>query len=143
MIVVDASLAAKWILWEDQSHDALTFLAKHRVELCAPDLVLTEVAGAITRIARDVGVTLDDTEHLLSRWLGEFGRVAIDVRPPTPALVLAAARLSIALSHPIQDCLYLALAIDLDVDLATCDVKFAKKAQSQFSRVRLLADYGD
>lgn len=142
MIVVDASLAAKWILWEDQSHEALTFLSRNRAALCAPDLILTEVAGAISRIARMSDLAMEDAEQLLGRWLGDFGAAAIGVRRSPPALVLIAARMSVALSHPIQDCLYLALANELQSDLVTCDAKFAAKARALYSNVKLLAEYG-
>lgn len=141
MIVVDASLAAKWILWEDQSAEALHFLKAFQSELCAPDLILVEVAGAVTRIARMANIADDDSERLLTWWFGDFGLAAVDLRRPSRDIVREAARISIALSHPIQDCLYLAMAADLDADLVTCDGKFHRKAVDTYPRVKLLSDY--
>ncbi|MBM3929237.1 MAG: type II toxin-antitoxin system VapC family toxin [Sphingomonadales bacterium] len=141
MIVVDASLAAKWILWEDQSDAALRFLSLHCADLCAPDLIVIEVAGAIARVARMAGIDDADSGYLLDRWLGDFGSASVDARKADRSLLRTAARLSLDLSHPIQDCLYLAMAIDLGVDLATCDAKFARRATAIYPNVRLLADY--
>ncbi len=142
MIVVDASLAAKWILWEDQSAAALQFLSIYRSELCAPDLIRIEVAGAITRVARMAHIEDGDANQMIELWLGDFGSAAVDARRPDPSLLRAAAQLSLDLAHPIQDCLYLAMAMDLSSDLATCDAKFATRAQQSYSRIRLLESYG-
>ncbi|KQN24790.1 hypothetical protein ASE86_00360 [Sphingomonas sp. Leaf33] len=141
MIVVDASLAAKWVLWEDHSDRALAFLSLHRANLCGPDLIVIEVAGAIARVARMAKLDPIDSAQLLELWFGDFGAAAVDTRRPDKALLRFAAQLSIDLDHPIQDCLYLAMAIDLDADLATCDEKFVRKAEKHHPRVRLLASY--
>jgi predicted nucleic acid-binding protein len=141
MIVVDASLAAKWILWEDDSDRALQFLKSYQVDLRAPDLILSEVAGAITRIARMADIGSEDADELLGLWLGDFGSSALDLRRSSRDLIAQAARLSIDLAHPIQDCLYLAMAIDLEAELATCDARFRDKAVGAHPRIKLLAHY--
>jgi len=141
VIVVDASLAAKWILWEDGSHDAIAFLSRYRTMLCAPDLIVIEVSGAITRVARMAEIDDSDASQMLDWWLGDFGSAALELRRSSAALVRAATRLSIDVAHPVQDCLYLALAIELDADLVTCDAKFQRKVAQTYRRVRLLSDY--
>jgi predicted nucleic acid-binding protein len=52
-----------------------------------------------------------------------------------------ALNLSLELNHPLQDCIYLALAERLDAPLITADEKFASTAQSRYSRVRTLAGF--
>lgn len=57
----------------------------------------------------------------------------------TPGLVERAGWLAINLGHPIQDCVYLALAHQLDCPLATADVKFHDRVGDP-ARVKLLAE---
>jgi predicted nucleic acid-binding protein len=56
--------------------------------------------------------------------------------------VARAARIALELGHPLADCVYLALAIELDCDLATCDAKFHAKSAVRYPRTRMLAEYG-
>jgi predicted nucleic acid-binding protein len=56
-------------------------------------------------------------------------------------LVAEAAGIALRLGHPLADCLYLALAIELDCDLATCDAKFQARASSAYPRVQLLSEF--
>ena len=52
MIVIDASVAAKWFLPEIGSDEAVK-LQEGTAELIGPELIRMEVAGAITRRVRD------------------------------------------------------------------------------------------
>jgi predicted nucleic acid-binding protein len=45
------------------------------------------------------------------------------------------------MSHPIKDCIYLALAMEQDRELATCDHRFQKRAVALYPKVKLLRDY--
>jgi predicted nucleic acid-binding protein len=51
----------------------------------------------------------------------------------------AALKLALELNHPLQDCIYLALAERFDAPLVTADEKFAAKAHARYPRVRLLS----
>jgi predicted nucleic acid-binding protein len=42
------------------------------------------------------------------------------------------------LGHPLKDCIYLALAMEMSCDLITCDARFAEKAKGAWARVRVL-----
>jgi predicted nucleic acid-binding protein len=44
------------------------------------------------------------------------------------------------LGHTLKDCLYLALARELDCDFLTCDARFVAKAALLSPRARLLED---
>ena len=56
-------------------------------------------------------------------------------------LVNDAASIAMTIGHPLADCIYLALAVELDCALATCDAKFQTKAIGHFSQVKLLGDF--
>lgn len=45
------------------------------------------------------------------------------------------------LGHPVKDCLYLALAMELRCDVATRDAKFIARARKIYPAVRHLSDY--
>ncbi len=51
-----------------------------------------------------------------------------------------AARLALDLGHPLKDCIYLALAMELGCDLVTCDARFAAKAKGVWAGVRVLGE---
>ena len=57
MIVIDASVAAKWYLPEKGS-DAAVELQEGPDQLFAPDLIRMEVAGSITRRVREIGIRM-------------------------------------------------------------------------------------
>ena len=51
-----------------------------------------------------------------------------------------AAKLAINLGHPLKDCLYLTLAMELGYPLITADAKFAAKARGVYGDVRVLGE---
>ncbi|MEK6540758.1 MAG: hypothetical protein AABZ45_01420, partial [Pseudomonadota bacterium] len=68
MIIVDASLAAKWVFWEAQSDAALSFWNNEAGNLGAPDLIALEVAGAIVRRANIDKSLREDMNEALVKW---------------------------------------------------------------------------
>ncbi len=141
MIVVDASIAAKWLLPEDDSAEATLFLRAHRRRLVAPELVLVEVASAIVRRANIDSSLHDDALAALRLWAAWPIDDMVRRFRLTPGRMLVAGRLALRLGHPVADCVYLALAIEFDCELATSDARFAGKARTLWPRVRQLADY--
>jgi predicted nucleic acid-binding protein len=140
MIVVDASLAAKWILWEAQSELALKFWNENAGDLCAPDLIALEVAGAIVRRAntdKSLGMAMSEALGLWARFLSG---VQLQQWRMTTNRVLRSSRLAMSLGHPLKDCVYLDLAMELDSELITCDAKFVAKARNVYARVNLLGE---
>jgi predicted nucleic acid-binding protein len=136
MIVIDASVAVKWLLPEPGDAAAQELLASEE-RLVAPSLIRTEVAAALARRARFGEIEPRDAETAMGLWLqtlrdGVIGLVADE------ADLVTALRLAIELSHPFEDCLYLALAERLGAPLVTADKKFVVKAHASHTLVRVL-----
>lgn len=131
-IVVDASVAIKWVLAEA---DAEAADALRKDELIAPSLWLLEAASAIWRRSRRGEF---DTAEALG-FLSELQRAPVASLPLEPHLDQTLS-LAAALGHPVYDCLYLAMAIHYQTCVVTADRRFAAIAARPElqGRVRLL-----
>ncbi len=114
-LVVDASVAIKWYVREADSAEATRILASP-LTLYAPALLRLEVANGLWKQWRR---KLVSAEHVAEA-MAILGRT-INVWSPVEPLLDAALKLSLALDHPIYDCLYLALAEKLDAPLVSAD----------------------
>ena len=137
--VVDASVAVKWLVAEDDSEVAEE-LATSGHDLHAPRLMASEVANAIWRKARmgeierrAAGILLADVPDMPVHW-GADESVAAD-----------AMRLALALDHPIYDCMYLALAHRIGAVMLTADRRFANAVTltEHGESILTLADYAE
>lgn len=135
-MIIDASVAAKWLFVEDDSGLALPLIA--RDDLSVPDFFFAEMANIIWRRGRNEDPA--QAALLLSRLDPVFVRVV-----PTDQLAQSALGLALALDHPAYDCFYLALAIAEDDVLITADRRFhtACAASPYAARVRLLGETTD
>ena len=117
--VVDASVAIKWLVAEEQS-DIADRLLDGSHELFAPRLMASEVGNALWRKVR-VG-------EIEPRQAGELA-AAIPALPVGWAeddeLSADALRIAISLERPAYACTYLALAHSLSAKLITADAHFA------------------
>jgi predicted nucleic acid-binding protein len=138
-VIVDASLAVKWFLLEANSAAAREVLATHIGEIAAPPLFGIEVAATLVREANADKPNAHFMRDAIARLthLLEDGSILIHESPP--AQLARAANLAIDLGHPLKDCLYLALAMELECELVTCDARFAAKARGVWDGVRVLA----
>jgi predicted nucleic acid-binding protein len=137
MIIVDASLAAKWIFWEADSEQALDFWNANAGDLGAPDLIAVEVAAAAVRRANMEKLLADDMKEALAAWGRILSGSSLQQFRMTTSRILSASRLAISIGHPLKDCVYLILAMELDCEMVTCDARFAKKAKVVWDRVRV------
>lgn len=125
-LVVDASVAVKWLVDEDGSSAADRLLgAAPDSEMHAPRLMASEVANALWRKARmgeikrrDASVLAASVEQMPVAWADDEG------------LSGDAARLAVGLDRPVYDCMYLALAYRVDARLVTADARFANALAS-------------
>jgi predicted nucleic acid-binding protein len=136
ILVVDASVAAKWFLAEDESAKAELILASAH-ELAAPALLRVEVTAAIVRRFRNSGIDETDAQRKLEhahRFLVEpaFRFDENDV------LLTRAAEIALKLRHALQDCIYIACAERHGVELVTADASLLKRAAPLFPFVRSL-----
>jgi predicted nucleic acid-binding protein len=140
MIVVDASLGVKWFLDEVESVAADTLLVEYMGKITVPDIFLIEVASALVRTANMHKTTqLLMQEHLgnlATLWAGTaFTQVHMESHQ-----LKDAADIAIELGHPLKDCIYLALAMEHDCELITCDARFAVRAKTIWPTIKLLTD---
>lgn len=137
VLVVDASVATKWLLREVDS-DAATVLLSDVATLRAPEIVRVEVAAALTK---HVVADLVDAGDALLR-LARLDRIFDDI-VPNDHLLADGVALAAELGHHLFDCLYLALALRDDARLVTADIAFTKKAAAagHAASVVLLGDF--
>ena len=130
-LVVDASVAIKWVIEEAETEAALR-LRRHR--LFAPDLLIAECANILWKKVQRAELTEQEARlaaHLLER-------ADIELEPMRP-LMESVTKLAIDMNHPAYDCIYLALAEGLSCDLVTADERFARKLLPIGSRSKVLA----
>jgi predicted nucleic acid-binding protein len=134
-LVVDASIAFKWLVTEADSEAAVSLLQNHNV--VAPDVLLAECRNAaLTHVRRGI-ISIEQAKQ------AERDLEALQLRTLASVPFLTHAfTLALELSHPIYDCIYLAAAIANDRILATADGRFAAKVENAGTaknRIRLLA----
>ncbi len=131
-IVVDASVAAKWILPEAGS-SAAAALRQQDSELIAPSLLAAEIGNAIWKAARRGNVSTSEALTGI-----EAALIWFETLIPIEELRVRALALAIELGHPIYDCFYLALAERENAPLVTADeamIAAARKAKIKVRRI--------
>ncbi len=123
-LVVDASVAVKWLFTEDGTTESRRLLA-HEVHLYAPDFILTEAANVIWKKVRRREI--DDPQPYFEE-LASFQEVI--VLRSSRDLVARASAIAIAIDHPIYDCFYLACAEAEGAPLVTADTKLQRAAST-------------
>lgn len=136
MVVVDASVAVKWLWPEPGDQEAAAYL-EDGSRLFAPASIKVEVAGAALRRFRES--TMDENEarsacNLWDRILRNGGVRLI----PVDDLYDAAVAYSFLTRHSLADCLYLAAAQDQDIKLITADEKLYTRGKKIYSKIELL-----
>jgi predicted nucleic acid-binding protein len=136
-LVVDASVALKWVLPQEGSEMADDLL-DHGVALCAPAFIFVELANALWFHLRTGKLNPEEAAGCL-RDLRQAPLALWDGEEPLPSTLEWAHRLGQA----VYDCAYLALALHLDGTYVTADRRFWQKAGTQDElrdRVMLLSD---
>ncbi|MDF1585634.1 type II toxin-antitoxin system VapC family toxin [Marinimicrococcus flavescens] len=129
---MDASAVAKWFLPEPWQEEALALLA-HRERLAAPDILAPELRGVLARRCRRGEVAEAEARAAIATF-----EAAGLVLHPSPPLLAAAFELALAARHGVYDCVYLALAVQLDAPLVTGDEKLVAKMARLGMPVRLV-----
>jgi predicted nucleic acid-binding protein len=122
-LVVDASVAAKWVLPEPGSADAVA-LRTQDPDLIAPSLVAAEIGNAIWKSVRRGDTGSADAPNALRAAVGHYTRLIADESVAAKAMELA-----LELNHPIYDCFYLALAERERAPLVSADKRLIAMAK--------------
>jgi predicted nucleic acid-binding protein len=118
-LVVDASVAIKWLVEEDGSEAALALQGR---DLAAPALLRIEAANVLRTLAARKATTPDEAVALFTL----LQAAPVTLVDHDDALEARALHLALALGHPVYDCVYLALAERMGRILVTADSRFLK-----------------
>jgi predicted nucleic acid-binding protein len=130
-LVVNASVAAQWVL--KQEHSTRANALRDQEGLIAPALIAAEVGNAIWKAVRRGNVPPAEAASAINAALLPFDALVADETLCARALALA-----IELRHPIYDCFYLALAEREGAPLVTADeamIAAARKAKIKVRRI--------
>src|SRR5260370_35297591 len=127
-VLIDASVAVKWVVEEQGSDEAILLLDR---QLFAPDLLCPECANILwKKVAR--GELRPDEAEVAARTLAAAEIELVAMRPYlAPAMTLA-----IELGHPAYDCIYLAVALRLAITCVTADQRLIQRIRQVGRRFR-------
>lgn len=131
MIVVDASVAAKWFMQEAGRAEALA-LRVANPEIAAPEFIVAEILNAAWRNARLGRIRAEEMRAIAAAPPQRYFAQLFALIP----LTSAAGEIALSLDHPVYDCFYLALAEREQCALVTADDRlFRKTRRTRFSRI--------
>jgi predicted nucleic acid-binding protein len=131
-LVIDASVAAKWVLPEPESERALA-LRNVPDKLIAPAQVVAEVANAIWKYARRGSLSSAEAAAAV-----RLASSVLDLLVPLDELVAPSLEMALRFRHSVYDCFYLALAAREAVPLITADARQFEIARRARIEVRML-----
>jgi predicted nucleic acid-binding protein len=116
-IVLDASVAVKWVLREEHAATARRILSTR--DLLAPHLLWAEVGNTLWKRHRRQESSVEEVRRMLA----EIQRLPVITLAHWP-LLPRALDLAISLEQTVYDCLYLALAEARNSVMVTADRRF-------------------
>lgn len=135
-LVIDASVAAKWVFNEPDAERARALrreAERQGFELVAPEILLAEIANVIWKRVVRGEIDLKNAQTIFD----QFKRMC-------PALIRlsnlveAALALSVRFRRSVYDGLYLALASERGCELVTADERLFNSLRRTIPQVRLL-----
>ncbi len=120
-IVIDSSVALQWVLPEPGAERAYRYVRAEGA--ISVDILIVETANVLAKKVRASDISGAEAIHALA-----MVRDAITVLLPSEPLVPRALELSIALNHPVYDCVFLACAEQAAGQLVTRDVPLTRRA---------------
>ena len=135
-IVIDCSVAAKWLLPEHGRLEAMGWLDRWttgEVALIAPALILAEFASLLSKRVRRKEFSAN-TAYTLHETMVELAPKLYN----TEELVQSALEMSCKLGLSFWDCVYLALAKREECPFLTADNRLAKSGGRQFPQLIVL-----
>jgi predicted nucleic acid-binding protein len=124
-MIVDASVAIKWVTNEEDSEQAQSLLTE---PLSAPEFIYIECGNILWKKFRRSELK---GHQIVSAYQNLINAPIVIV--PDYLLRETALDMSLEIDHPFYDCLYLALAVLNEQKLLTADIKMINKV-SQFRK---------
>ena len=121
VIVIDSSIALQWVLPEEGRERAYRYVKADGV--ISADVLMIEAGNVLAKKVRASEMSGSEAMDALTL----IGR-SVSRLVPTLPMIQRALDLSIDLSHPIYDCVFLACAEQEKGRLVTRDAPFAKRA---------------
>jgi len=125
-MILDSSVALKWLIPEDGSETALELLGQ--TDLFVPTFFHAEVANALWKKSRRGEIRLEEIAPYFAQ-LPELVTTLDETDAMPRALAIA-----VELGHPVYDCVYLALAEARDDIILTADHRFSRKLGGPMAR---------
>jgi predicted nucleic acid-binding protein len=135
-LVVDASVAVKWLVKEPDTDKAEALLELCRLgkyDPVAPELLVAEVGGVLCKRVRQGTINPSQAEFQFDR----FKRIR-PVLKPLLDIIGQAFELALVHQHSIYDCLYVALALEAQCELVTADERLFRAFSPSYPSVKLL-----
>ena len=139
-VVVDASLAVKWLVEEDDSdkaHAALQSWVAQDITRIAPHLMPFEVANALHRRVLRGELNVGDSIRLIARLLAS----RLELHQPPDLHVRALQLASQLKQNAAYDAHYLALAESVGCELWTADERLYRAASLSIGNVRWIGEF--
>jgi len=130
-MIIDASVTTAWYVNHPLSHSASKY--QQSAFILLPAICVVETANAIWTYVRIGGAELTDLLGAVQSLIQSADEIVDDY-----TLLESACRLAAANNHPIYDCIYLALARERNMPLATADKKLAKLAKKLSIKTELI-----
>ncbi|MBB3609786.1 type II toxin-antitoxin system VapC family toxin [Rhizobium sp. BK602] len=123
-LVVDASIAIKWVIEEDGTPLAVRLRQNHR--FAAPDLLTAECANILWKKTQRNELTAAEAA-MAARLLERSNIELFGMR----SLLTKATEMAISLGHPAYDCLYIGLAASHNWRFVTADQRLLRVVQQK------------
>ena len=139
-VVVDASLAFKWLVEEEYSGEAVALSmtwASQGIRTAAPHFMPVEVTNALHRRVVRNELSVGEAAELIGTLMASGIQLHSSVNVYARALELA----SDLRQRAVYDAHYLALADALDCEMWTADEKFFKAASAVAGNVRWIGEF--
>ena len=130
-LVVDTSVALKWVVEEEGSEAALALKGR---DLAAPSLLRIEAANALRTLAARRAIAPAAALDLL----GLLQEAPMALVEPDDALERRALEIALDLGHPVYDCVYLALAERMERPLITADGRLLRAVRAREHAARVV-----
>lgn len=133
MIIIDASIAGKFILHEEQYLEVRGIFEKHlqkTEEILVPDLIFYEITNALaTKSAIHINKVIKSINQLY--------KYDLNIYHPTKMDMNKAARFAKKYSVSVYDAIYAVLAKEKRCNLITADEKFVNQVKLSFVKFYL------